>query len=294
MDTDAGAAADESRQTANTDRKGRHHELREAEVERAVDHIIARGRPRLFRTAPELLASGIIAGVEIAFGIVAFLAVEQATGSSLVAGVAFSIGLITLLLGNSELFTEGFLVPIAVVVAKEATWLRLLRFWGVTLVGNLTGGWAAMWMAMTALPGLGAIAVDTGEKFANAPLSLQTFVLAVLAGSAMTLLTRMRIGTGDDMARVVACVVIGFLVAGLGMFHSILDTLFIFGGIHAGAEYGYGAWAVFFGWTALGNLVGGIGLTTTLRLVRSHERLAEWRATHRPRPAQRRGEQARD
>lgn len=262
-----------------TDSKGRHHPLREDEVERALDAIVTRGRPRLFRTLPELLASGIIAGVEISLGVLAFLAVDQATGSTLLAGIAFSIGFLFLLLGNSELFTEGFLVPLAVVLAKEAGWWRLLRFWLITLLGNLFGGWITMWMVVVSFPGLRSIAIETGAKFAEAELSGRTFLLALLAGSAMTLLTRMRIGTGDDVARVIASVAVAFLVAGLSMFHSVLDTLFIFGGIHAGAGYGYGQWIVFFGWTALGNAVGGIGLTTFLRLLRSHERLYEWRRT---------------
>lgn len=271
-------------QDAGTDRKGRHPSLREDAVERALDDIVRGGRPRLFRTAFELLASGIIAGIEIALGVLAFLAVEDATGSKLLAGIAFGIGFIALLLGNSELFTEGFLVPLAVVAAKEATWWRLLRFWSVTLLGNLVGGWATMWIVVTAFPELGTVAVETGKTFATAPLTLQTFLLTVLAGSAITLLTRMRVGTGDDVAKVLACVAIAFLVAGLGLFHSVLDTLFVFGGIHAGATYGYGQWIVFFGWSALGNFIGGLLLTSSLRLIRSHERLAEWRRTNRPSP----------
>lgn len=266
------------------DTKGRHAALREDEVERALDVMVDRGRPRLFRTIPELLASGIIAGIEISLGVLAYLAVEQATGSDLLAGVAFGVGFIALLLGNSELFTEGFMVPVAVVAAKEAPWWRLLRFWAVTLVGNLAGGWVTMWMVMTAFPELHSIAAETGSTFATSGLTLQTFLLAMLAGSTMTLLTRMRIGTTNDVARVIASVAVAFLVAGLGMFHSVLDTLFIFGGIHAGASYGYGQWIAFFGWALLGNLVGGIGLTTFLRLIRSHERLYEWRRTGAPAP----------
>ncbi|SDQ90122.1 formate/nitrite transporter family protein [Actinopolyspora saharensis] len=279
------ASGDQDDEQLGTDSKGRHAPLREDEVERAFDAIVARGRPRLFRTVAELLASGVIAGVEISLGVLAFLAVEQATGSELLAGLAFGVGFIALLLGNSELFTEGFLVPIAVVLAKEAGWWRLLRFWAITLAGNLFGGWLSMWMVVVAFPELGSVAVETGRTFAESGYTLRTFLLAVLAGSVMTLLTRMRIGTSDDVARVLASLTTAFLMAGLSMYHSVLDTLFLFGGIHAGAGYGYGTWAVFFGWTVLGNAVGGIGLTSFLRLVRSHERLNEWR---RAAPASRR------
>jgi formate/nitrite transporter FocA (FNT family) len=183
-----------------------------------------------------------------------------------------------LLLGHAELFTEGFLVPVTVVAAKQASWWQLGRFWIGTLVGNLFGGWLFAWLAMLAFPALHEPAIRLGGHYATAGLSSQTFALAVLAGAAITLLTRMRIGTEDDMAKVVASVTVAFLIAGLGMFHSVLDSLLIFSGIHAGGGFGYGQWAVWFGWTLVGNLLGGVGLTTLLRLIRSRNRLQEWRS----------------
>lgn len=275
-------SADEDTVADPRDTQGRHDAIREHEVERTFDQVVENGRPRLYRTPVELLASGTIAGVEIALGVLAFLAVEQATGSKLLAGLAFSVGFIALLLGNSELFTEGFLVPVAVVAAKEATYGRLVRFWALTLLGNLVGGWVTMWAVVTAFPALRSTAVTDGATYATASLSLSTFLLAVIAGVVMTLLTRMRNGTDNDVAKVVASVAVAFLVAGLSMYHSVLDTLFIFGGIHAGGSYGYGNWIVFFGWSVLGNVVGGLGITTALRLLRSGERLREWRSAPGP------------
>ena len=64
----------------------------------------------------------------------------------------------------------------------------------------------------------------------------------------------------------------------------------IFGGLHADGDHHYGNWVVFFAWTALGNAVGGLGITTFLRLVRSHERLVEWRAQPGPHTTEERGE----
>jgi formate/nitrite transporter FocA (FNT family) len=133
-------------------------------------------------------------------------------------------------------------------------------------------------LVAVAFPGLHETAVRLGGQYATPGLTGTTFVLAVLAGSTITLLTRMRTGTENDVAKVVACVATAFLIAGLGMFHSILDSLLIFTGILAGAPYGYGDWALWLSWTLLGNLLGGIGLTTLLRLVRSRQRLKEWRA----------------
>lgn len=269
--------------TETRDTEGRPASLREDEVERALDEVVRSGRPRLYRTVPELLASGAIAGIEVGLGVLAYLAVYAATGSYLLGGLAFSVGFVVLLLGNSELFTEGFLVPVTVVAAREADVRQLLRFWALTLTGNLVGAWAMMWTVVTAFPDLRDTARSTGATYATASFGLSAFLLAIVAGVALTLLTRMRIGTGDDVAKVIASVVVAFLVAGLSMYHSILDALFIFAGIHAGAtDYGYGDWALFMSWCIAGNMVGGIGVTTALRLVRSHERLAEWRSVHAP------------
>jgi formate/nitrite transporter FocA (FNT family) len=261
-----------------TDSQGRPEHLRDDQVEQSLDRVVEQGRPRLHRTWVELLTTGTVGGMEVAFGVVALLAVEHATGSELLAGLAFSVGFIALLLGHAELFTEGFLVPVAVVAAKQASWWQLGRFWIGTLVGNLVGGWFFAWLTMLAFPALHEPAIRLGGHYATAGLTSQNFALAVLAGAAITLLTRMRTGTEDDMAKVVASVAVAFLIAGLGMFHSVLDSLLIFSGIHAGASFGYGQWAVWFAWTLLGNLLGGVGLTTLLRLIRSRNRLQEWRS----------------
>jgi formate/nitrite transporter FocA (FNT family) len=261
---------------------GRAEQVRDDQVEQSLDRIVEQGRPRLHRTWSELLSTGAVGGLEVGLGVLALLAVEHATGSPLLAGLAFSVGFIALLLGHSELFTEGFLVPVTVVAAREATWWHLARFWIGTLVGNLVGGFVLAWLIAVAFPGLHETAVRLGAQYATPGLTGTTFALAVLAGSTITLLTRMRTGTENDVAKVVACVTTAFLIAGLGMFHSILDSLLIFIGILAGAPYGYGDWALWFSWTVLGNIVGGIGLTTVLRLVRSRQRLKEWRTTSAP------------
>ena len=54
------------------------------------------------------------------------------------------------------------------------------------------------------------------------------------------------------------------------MFHSILDSLLIFGALTAGnAPFGYGDWIRWFGYTTVGNMLGGLLLVTLLRLLRS-------------------------
>jgi hypothetical protein len=82
-------------------------------------------------------------------------------------------------------------------------------------------------------------------------------------------MTRMQHGTTSDPAKIVAAVAGGFLLAGFSLFHSILDSLIIFAGLHAGASFGYGGWLGWFWYTALLNVGGGLLVVTFLRLVRS-------------------------
>jgi formate/nitrite transporter FocA (FNT family) len=265
---------------ANTQR----HELGEAdspiedELEHAFTTIIVEGVQRLHRTWREVLVTGFFGGTEVAMGVLAYLSVMHETGNPLVAGLAFSIGFLALLLGRSELFTEGFLVPVTTVAAKRASLRQLAKLWCGTLVANLAGGWVLMFVIMTAFPKLHATTVEVATHYATAPLSAETFALALLGGAAITLMTRMQHGTDSMFGKVAAAVAGAFLLSGLQLFHSILDSLLVFGALITGhASFGYLDWLRWLGYTLVGNMAGGLLLVTLLRLVRTGHRIVEER-----------------
>ena len=251
----------------------------EYELEDAFTRLLEEGTQRLHRSWREVLVTGFFGGSEVAMGVLAYLSVLHATHDYLLAGVAFSIGFLALLLGHSELFTEGFLVPVTTVAAKRASIVQLLKLWSGTLAANLAGGWVLMWLIMTGFPQLHAEAVESGAHYATAPMSLKSLSLAVLAGMAITLMTRMQHGTESMPAKIAAAVAVAFLLAGLQMFHSVLDSLLIFGALATGgAPFGYLDWLGWLGYTVVGNALGGLGLVTLLRGVRSKNRLQEERS----------------
>lgn len=253
--------------------------VREESLEESFDRIIVEGRERLGRTWPDLFATGMTAGIEVAFGVLALLYVEKATGSVLLGGLAFSIGFIALLLGHSELFTEGFLVPVTVVAAGESKVRDLLKLWVGTLVGNLAGGALAAWVMDAAFPSLHAQAVKAASYYIDSGTNVRSFSLALLGGAAITLLTRMHNGTTSDIAKLVATVSSAFLLAGVRLFHSILDSLLAFAALDTGhSSFGYLDWLGWLALTIAGNMIGGLGLTTLLRLIRSRQRLLDHRA----------------
>ena len=250
----------------------------EDELEFAFRRMVDEGTQRLHRTWREVLVTGFFGGTDIAIGVVAYLALLNATHQPLLAGLAFSVGFLALLLGRSELFTEGFLIPVTTVVAKRASVAQLLKLWSGTLVANLAGGWILMALIMTALPALHGQTIESAEHFATAPLSWETFALSLLGGMVITLMTRMQQGTDAMVGKIAAAVAGAFLLAGLKLFHSVLDSLLIFGALITGkAPFSYLDWLGWFGYTAVGNLVGGLALVTLLRLLRSMDRVADER-----------------
>lgn len=251
----------------------------EDELEDAFARMLSEGAQRLHRTWRGVLVTGFFGGTEVALGVLAYLSVLSAAHQPLLAGLAFSIGFLALLLGRSELFTEGFLVPVVTVAAKRAGLQQLLKLWGGTMLANLVGGWVIMWLIMMGFPELHGQVIESGAHFATAPLSARTLSLAVLGGMVITLMTRMQHGTDSVPGKIAAAVAGAFLLAGMRLFHSILDSLLIFGALATGkAPFGYFDWLLWFSYTVVGNVVGGLGFVTLLRLLRSKDRLQEERA----------------
>ncbi|MHC5559560.1 formate/nitrite transporter family protein [Kocuria sp.] len=250
----------------------------EDELAEAFHSTVTEGAERLSRTWRALVITGLFGGVDVGLGIMAMLAVKEATGSPLLAGAAFGIGLFALRLAHSELFTEDFLVPIQAVVARHGTWLQLLRLWAVTLVTNLVGGWLFTWLIALAFPDLAATLLETAQGYLEGGLTLETAALAVLAGSTITLTTRMAQGTQNDVVTGFIAVMSGFLVVGTGMLHGALNSIVLFAAMHTGAPISYGEWALWALWVIPLNMVGGLVVITLPRLLRTLELVQEERA----------------
>ncbi|GGG63607.1 formate transporter [Kocuria dechangensis] len=257
---------------------GRTDEPVEDELVEEFENTVAEGADRLSRTWRALAITGLFGGIDVGLGIMAMLAVKEATGSPLLAGMAFGIGLFALRLAHSELFTEDFLIPINAVLARHGTWLQLVRLWAVTLVANLAGGWLFMWVVAAAFPDLEQTLVETSLQYMEGGLTLETAALAVLAGSTITLTTRMSQGTDNDVVTALIALIGGLLVVGLGMLHGALNSIVIFGAMHTGAAISYTDWFVWFLWVIPLNMVGGLVIITLPRLTRTLELLKKERA----------------
>ena len=133
-------------------------------------------------------------------------------------------------------------------------------------------------LTVVALPDVQPSAISAGAHYAHLGVSWRSFCLAVLAGAVITLLTRMQHATDQLGVKIVPAVLLSFVLVGAELFHSVLDSIMMFAGLlSGGAPYGYSDWIGALGWSAFGNLVGGLVLVTSIRLLRVPHRVREAR-----------------
>ena len=157
------------------------------------------GRRRLDQSLLELVSTGFIAGFTVVFGIVALgvahAAVEPRLGeiARIAGALAFAIGLVFLIVGRAELFTENYFDPTATAFERRESGIlfRLFRLWGITLVLNFVGG--ALFALVISVPGVlpdgaGSALQQVAEEIA-AQGALAGFMSAIVGGALVALLS---------------------------------------------------------------------------------------------------------
>src|ERR1700704_3562738 len=107
------------------------------------------GSERLDRGNLDILVTAIIGGAEVSIGGLAAMTVVGAVlkdvpGSELslalvLAGLAFPIGFLLVIVGRSELFTENFLIPVVAVFKTKRGIGSLVTLWTLAWIGNMIG-----------------------------------------------------------------------------------------------------------------------------------------------------------
>jgi formate/nitrite transporter FocA (FNT family) len=231
------------------------------------------GRRRLSMSMLEQTTTAFMAGITIVFGIAAMSAVESlatprfgADLAGLLGAIGFAIGLVFLIVGRTELFTESFFGPVAAAIDDDGSsgWKLLARLWLVTLVFNMIGGvvLVAVLTVDGALPVGAHEALDTiAEEIANRTWQA-TMARAVLAGALLTLLSYMLSAVDSVTSRILLAYAVGFFLA-LGPFdHVVVSGLHLLLGVWLEADVGYGDVLRNFGVATTGNLLGGLFLMT--------------------------------
>jgi formate transporter len=213
-----------------------------AQVARLVEQV---GVKKATLPAVQTFALGVLAGAFIAFG--AMYATLAMTGAALgfgpsrmLSGVAFSLGLILVVVGGAELFTGNNLVVMAWADRKITT-AQLARNWTLVYVANLVGALGtALMMLWSGALGLGGGAVaQTAIAIAEAKLALG-FTEAVFRGILCNVLVCLAVwlsfAAHDVPGKVLAIIFPITAFVALGFEHSVANMYLIPIAMLAGAN----------------------------------------------------------
>jgi len=165
-------------------------------------------------------ADGQLASIALPFGL-----------NRLLVGIAFSLGLILVVVGGAELFTGNVLIVMAWASGRVST-VRLLRNWVIVYAGNLVGALGTA--ALVVLGGwyrigngsVGSASLATAaSKVAHTPL--EAFFLGILCNILVCLAVWMTYSARSTTDRILALVPPVAAFVAMGFEHSIANLFFI-------------------------------------------------------------------
>lgn len=217
--------------------------------------------------AIQTLVLAILAGAFIAFGAMFFVVVTTNSGlgfgpERLLGGIAFSLGLILVVVGGAELFTGNSLILFGWADGRIGTG-RLLRNWGLVYIGNFIGATATAvmvhWSGIHDLAG-GAVGA-TVMRIAAAKLALpveQAFLRGILCNVLVCLAIWLCFAARSVAGKILAIVFPISAFVALGFEHSVANMYLIPAGWLAGApSVTAAAYGASLAVVTAGNIVGG-------------------------------------
>ena len=187
--------------------------------------------------ALDLFVLAVLAGAFIALG--AAFATTAGSGDGglpygvtrLLVGLAFTLGLILVVVAGAELFTGNNLIVMAW-ASREVSSAQLLRNWGIVYVGNFVGAFGTavlMYLGEQYTFGDGAVGV-TAVSIASTKTSLgfgQAIVLGALCNALVCLAVWLTYGAHTTTDKILAVIAPIAAFVAIGFEHSVANMYFI-------------------------------------------------------------------
>jgi formate/nitrite transporter len=178
----------------------------------------------------------ILAGAFISLGGIYFtLATAQITGSysftQILGGLAFSVGLILVVVAGAELFTGNNLIVMAF-ASRKISYVRLLRNWGIVYAGNFLGSlltaavlyFTNIWTANNYQFGVRAVLIASNKVNLD---FVQAFSLGILCNALVCLAIWLAMGGRSVTDKILAIIFPISAFVAIGFEHSVANMYFI-------------------------------------------------------------------
>ena len=232
-----------------------------------LETVVEDGQKELERASAGLAFSGLAAGLNLSFGVVAMAVVGAMTGKiGLTAMLVYPIGFLIVILGRAQLFTENTVTPVTVVLTNHRQFPNMIRMWTVIFFSNLLGTtiFAAVVVYGRVLEGL---PMDLLLKEVDHLLAYgfwTTVIKAVFGGWLVALIAWLVASSRDTISQIFFIYVIAFLIPAAGLAHCIAGSSEILMSVFAGHTSFLRYLDSFLLPTTIGNIVGGVVLVTLL------------------------------
>lgn len=227
-----------------------------------TEYILYQSKHKAKKTFPILLVQGILAGVYIAIGAIAYLKLsagfsDPALGNFLGA-VAFPVGIIAILFMQAELFTSDTMVMIAV-YAGHTKITKILRILMLILLSNLIG---AIFMAfMTGAAGIFdektmALVIEKAVHKVHIPTA-RLFASSILCNIVVCTGVCLAYSCKDEISKIVVVWLAITVFVLTQSEHVVANMYYLFMGYFNGANITLGQILYSLSISAVGNFIGG-------------------------------------
>ncbi len=176
------------------------------------------------------------------------------------ASLFFGVGLSVIVFTNSELFTSNNMYLAVSSAEGKTTWLQTVAVWAVCYLGNLIGAIVLTTLlyfagVLDSLPPEHALNVGAVHKAEQTAQVI--FFKGILANWVVCLAVWVALHLKEDLAKIVAIILVVFIFLYLGFEHSIanMGTFSMALASHGGLTFGQAVFNLIF--STLGNVVGG-------------------------------------
>ncbi|MDO5770080.1 MAG: formate/nitrite transporter family protein [Psychrobacter sp.] len=230
------------------------------------------------RSAGSLFTSAFTAGLEIGTSLFVILAAyallsqlipaESSHYAVVLSSLLYPIGFIIVVIGQSLLFTEQTSLLSLPVLNKIEPIHKLLRLWGIVILGNLAGGCLFAVLGVGLGLKMGLYTSAHLDVYAQHVLGFEWWVIfgsAILAGWLMGVAAWLVTSARDTISRIVLVTLITGTIGFLGLHHSIVGNIEVFSALIYGSSVGVLNYLIFLAVVLLGNTIGGVVFVAVLK-----------------------------